>query len=41
MVRDSVIGTGTIPRTGRKVSISYVGTLLSESTIFDENTGDY
>ena len=39
-VRDSIIGTGPIANPGRRASISYVGTLLSDGTIFDENTGD-
>ena len=40
IVRDSNIGTGLIAKPVRRLSISYVSTLLSNSTIFDKNTGD-
>ena len=38
-MRGSAIGTGLIAKPGRRVSIYYVGTLMSDGTIFEEKRG--
>ena len=39
-MRESVVGMGIIANPVRRVSNSYIGTLLSNGTIFDKKTAD-